>query len=78
MGTTVLDAGVPIQEGLHVYAHCQRGAPGGVAMLVINNDRQKERKLSLPQASECYTLDAADLEGRSVRLNGHTLALGAQ
>jgi hypothetical protein len=28
MGSTVLDSGVPIQQGLHVYAHCQRGAPG--------------------------------------------------
>ena len=26
MGTTVLDPGVPIQAGLHVYAHCQRGS----------------------------------------------------
>ena len=24
MGTTVLDAGLPIRRGLHVYAHCQR------------------------------------------------------
>src|SRR6202000_2856845 len=39
MGTTVLDAGVPITEGLHVYAHCQRGTPGGVSLRVINNDR---------------------------------------
>jgi len=77
MGTTVLDAGVPIQEGLHVYAHCQRGSPGGVALLVINNDRQKERQLSLPQPSERYTLDAADLEDGHVRLNGHVLSLGA-
>lgn len=77
MGTTVLDAGVPIQEGLHVYAHCQRGSPGSVALLVINNDRQKERRLSLPLASERYTLDAAELQSKSVRLNGRTLALGA-
>jgi hypothetical protein len=32
MGTTVLDAGVPIQAGLHVYAHCLRGTPGGGAL----------------------------------------------
>jgi hypothetical protein len=31
MGTTVLDSGVPIQKGLHVYAHNLRGTPGGVA-----------------------------------------------
>ena len=33
MGTTVLEAGVPIQPGLHVYAHSLRGVPGGVALL---------------------------------------------
>ena len=37
MGSTVLDSGVPIQEGLHIYAHCLRGTPGGVALLAINN-----------------------------------------
>jgi hypothetical protein len=77
MGAKVLDAGVPIQKGLHVYAHCQRDSPGGVALLVINNDRQKERELSLPLSSERYTLDAANLEDRSVRLNGQVLALRA-
>jgi heparanase 1 len=29
MGTTVLDSGVEIAEGRHVYAHCLRGASGG-------------------------------------------------
>lgn len=77
MGSTVLDAGVPIQEGLHVYAHCQRGSPGGVALLVINNDRHKAHDLSLPLPSERYTLDAENLDDRSVRLNGQTLTLGA-
>src|SRR5262249_19197862 len=33
MGMAVLDSGVPIQRGLHVYAHCQRGIPGGVVLL---------------------------------------------
>ena len=39
MGTTVLESGIPIQDGLHVYAHCLRGTPGGVALLAINNNR---------------------------------------
>src|SRR5450432_1163625 len=34
MGTTVLESGVPIQPGLHVYAHCRREAPDGVTLLV--------------------------------------------
>src|SRR5207248_6249409 len=31
MGTTVLESGVPIQAGLHVYAHCLRDTLGGIA-----------------------------------------------
>ena len=42
MGTTVLDSGVPIREGLHVYAHRLRGHPGGVALLVINKQSNTE------------------------------------
>ena len=78
MGTTVLDAGVPIQSGLHVYAHCQRGTPGGVALLVINADRNAPHSLMLPTSSVRYTLDAASLLDSGVRLNGSTLALDAE
>jgi len=76
MGTTVLDAGVPIAMGLHVYAHCLRGVPGGVSLLVINNDRSAPRALRLPLASIRYTLDAAELSATEVRLNGRALKLG--
>ena len=76
MGTTVLDAGVAIEHGLHVYAHCQRGTPGGVALLVINTDRKAPRSLMLPGASVRYTLDAASLLDTDIRLNGSTLTLG--
>jgi len=75
MGTTVLDAGVPIQAGLHVYAHCQRGTPGGVSVLVINTDRTASHELMLPSAARRYTLDAVDLNDTEIRLNGSTLAL---
>jgi heparanase 1 len=77
MGNTVLDAGMPIRSGLHVYAHCQRGMPGGVTLLVINTDRDAPHSLMLPTASLRYTLDAASLLDAGVRLNGSTLALGA-
>jgi hypothetical protein len=78
MGTTVLESRVPIQAGLHAYAHCLRGKPGGVAMLVINTDKTKPRSLGIPNAAERYTLSVAgsDLQTRSVRLNGTDLALG--
>jgi hypothetical protein len=79
MGTTVLESGVPLQAGLHVYAHCLRGRAGGVAMLVINTDRTTARALAVPNPSERYTLSVAkaDLQTKTVQLNGTDLALGA-
>jgi heparanase 1 len=76
MGATVLDSGVPGRSGLHVYAHCQRDVPGGVALLVINPDRDAPHALKVPAPSMRYTIDAAKLQGADVRLNGPTLALG--
>jgi hypothetical protein len=77
MGTTVLDSGVPIGEGLHVYAHCLRGTPGGVALLVINTDKTAPQTLSIPVAGERYTLSSSDLQSKTVQLNGAELRLGA-
>jgi heparanase len=78
MGTTVLDAGVPPQSGLHVYAHCLKDMPGGVALLAINTDRDAPHALTLPTASVRYTLDAANLLDEQARLNGRPLALSAR
>ena len=78
MGNIVLESGVPIQIGLHVYAHCKRGSSGGVSLLIVNNDRSTPRALSLAVASERYTLDAAHLQDGALRLNGRTLQLGAK
>ena len=77
MGTTVLDAGVPLEAGLHVYAHCQRGRPGAVSLLVINTDRAAPLELMLASAALRYTLDAANLNDAEIRLNGATLRLNA-
>lgn len=68
MGTVVLDSGVPIAAGLHVYAHCLRGAPGGVALLLLNTDKTATQKLSVPSAGERYTLTAAKLDDYEVQL----------
>jgi Glycosyl hydrolase family 79, N-terminal domain len=78
MGSVVLDPGVPAQTGLHVYAHCQRGTPGGVSLLILNVDRSAPHSLTLPVASERYALDAASLQDTTVRLNGLPLRLGPQ
>src|SRR6202166_1496477 len=72
MGTTVLDSGVEIAEGRHVYAHCLRGAPGGVTLLVINNSRT-ETAIEMPLESKRYTLSAEPLRRSDVELNGATL-----
>jgi len=76
MGTTVLESGIPLQTGQHVYAHCLRGTPGGVALLVINNDRATSHTLSIPVAGERYTMSSSDLQSQSVQLNGTQLKLG--
>jgi hypothetical protein len=77
MGTVVLDPGVPIGRGLHVYAHCQRRMSGGVVLLVINNDLENSHELVLPESSMRFTLDAATLQGTAVRLNGTVLTAEA-
>jgi hypothetical protein len=78
MGDIVLDPGVPIETGLHVYAHCQRRRPGRASLLVINTSQDAPHSLMLPDASERYTLDAASPGDTHVRLNGHALGLSAQ
>jgi hypothetical protein len=77
MGNIVLDSGVPIEAGLHVYAHCQRGTLGGVSLLIVNTDRNAPHVLMSAMTSERYTLDAASLQDTAVRLNGIPLRLGA-
>jgi heparanase len=75
MGTTVLDASASPTPSLHLYAHCLRGHPGGVALLAINADRVNARNLDLPVASSRYTLTANDLMDSTVMLNGVDLKL---
>jgi hypothetical protein len=81
MGTDVLDSGVPTQEGQHVYAHCLRDEPGGVALLVLNTDKRAPTTLNLGEAVRNgmrYTLTSPKLESRTVLLNSQPLALNAQ
>jgi len=78
MGSIVLESDVPIQRGLHLYAHCLRDVPGGVALLAINTDSAAPRTLAVP-AAERYTLSAprGNLQERRVHLNGVELTLGS-
>jgi hypothetical protein len=87
MGTTVLDAAIPLQPGLHVYAHCENrqtggsAHAGGVTLLVIQNDPAAPHTLNLSTASDRYTLSAASaqlaaLQTQSITLNSTPLTLG--
>jgi heparanase 1 len=76
MGTTVLDAGAS-PSGLHLYAQCLRGQPGGVALLAINLDKSNPQSIDLSLPAERFTLTAANLTDGQVMLNGKTLALAA-
>ena len=64
MDTRVLESGSPIQSGLHLYAHCLRGTPGGVALLAINNDKSAARMLTVPVPGERYTLASDELQSQ--------------
>lgn len=74
MGTRVLDAG-PIEPGLHLYAHCQRGVSGGVTLLAINLQDRAE-SVAVEGPADLYTLTAPELQSRTVFLNGKPLELG--
>jgi hypothetical protein len=77
MGTTVLESGVPIREGLQLYAHSLRGHPGGVVLLAVNNSRTQSTTIDLPMPADRYTLTAKNPEDDQVQLNGQELKLGA-
>lgn len=74
MGRTVLDAG-PLQPGLHLYAHCLRDAPGGVALVAINLSQAETVQLRLPVAAQRFTLSSPELTSATLDLNGQTLAM---
>ncbi|HWR36244.1 MAG TPA: hypothetical protein VN622_10280 [Clostridia bacterium] len=75
MGTKVLNPQISTPPNTYAYAQCLQGRPGGVTLLVINADRQKELAVMLPEAAERYTLTARQLQDMLVQLNGNTLRL---
>jgi len=78
MGKTVLDAGSSPAPAVHLYAHCLREHPGGVALLAINTDNGSSHELAFPRRAESYTLTAANgLLENGIALNGKTLELDA-
>ena len=76
----MLDAGASHAPSLHLYAHCLRGQPGGVALLAINTDQEGSHSFELTAAAERYTLSVPspkNLDDTRVQLNGTELKLGA-
>lgn len=77
MGTTILDPGPSPAPNLHLYAQCLRGHSGGVALLIVNANRDQAQSLDIPVASERYSLTAHDLQDKHIQMNGADLHLGA-
>ena len=78
MGTTVLEPDSSHAPNLHLYAHCLRNQPGGVAVLAINADQESGQTLQLPTGAESYTLTVSELMSPTVDLNGKQLHLGPE
>jgi hypothetical protein len=76
MSATVLDPGPSPSPSLHLYAHCLRGSPGGIALLAINTDRSASKTLELATGAKRYTLTADKLSDTRIKLNGNELKLG--
>jgi heparanase 1 len=74
MGQVVLDAGSGHGD-LHVYAHCLRGHPGGVALVAINLSLSKQARLKVSSKTLHYWLTAETLESSGVKLNDRSLTL---
>jgi hypothetical protein len=74
MGEVVLDSGLS-QGDLHVYAHCLRGHPGGVALVAINLSRSEPARLNLSAKALRYSLASEEFESSRVTLNGRPLSL---
>jgi heparanase len=75
MGTNILDAG-PTRPGLHLYAHCLRGTPGGVTLLAINLQKASA-KVGVTGPADVYALTSPDLQSKTVLLNGRRLGVRA-
>lgn len=75
MGTEVYDAGEG-NEGVYLYAHSLKGNKAGRSLLVINTN-QSATTVDVPKNAQQYTLTSDELQGKTVKLNGKVLQLGA-
>lgn len=75
MGTTVYETGIPLREGLHLYAHSRRDGKPGYAVVAINTSRDAETVLTLPADAEVYLLTSDALRSQQVFCNGTLLTM---
>ncbi len=75
MGTKVLDEGIKMEEGAHIYAHSTAGKNKGVTLLIINTIEKDPLYVNIPSSAQRFTLSSDELIGMNVKLNGKVLAL---
>ena len=77
MGSTVYDAGIPMEEGKHIYCHSRKDGKEGCVYLVINNSWTETTTVELPKAAQVYALTGkSGMRSRTMCLNGEELVLG--
>lgn len=75
MGTTVLASPSSPSPALRLYAHCQAGQPGGVAVLALNTGEAPQR-LNLGAKALAWTMTGQPVDTRTVLINGQAPSLG--
>ena len=78
MGDVVYDAGEPIREGAHVYAHSRRDGREGIACAVINNSLREKTRLLLPDNALVWEVTAPAPRSEQIFLNGKELLYDAE
>jgi hypothetical protein len=76
MGTTVLASPQSPSPALRLYAHCQAGKPGGVAVMALNTGEAPQR-LRLGGRGLAWTMTGQPVDTRSVLINGLAPGLDA-
>lgn len=74
-GTTVYDTKEELREGAHVYAHSRKDGEKGVCYIIINNSREEETIVHVPECTR-YTLSSGSLRSQEIRLNGALVTAG--
>lgn len=75
MGTKVYRSPYQV-EGLDIFVHSLKNSEKGYTIMVVN-PTEKESSLNLSSSAKQYTLNADELLGKMVKLNGKELKLNA-